>query len=126
MTYTSFKLRAAHTKILYTIHLFNEENIYPSKQLIYFLLIGADNLDVIPFRKYITYGSLSHLTQKQISRFIRALIRNGYIKNNYIEEEDDFYFSLTDKAISLDLKNIRFHLVKKKENTKKLYVYKNR
>lgn len=92
------KLRHSHIRVLETILLLNERDLYPTFEGVFKVLTGVldeetkNLIDLKSFSTSISYSS------KSISLFARFLLKNGFLINIYHNENDSFYLEVTSKG----------------------------
>ena len=118
-------LETTDYKILQTVSLLNEKNIYPLNECVFRILIGDDTDEVIQFKELPTYKTLISINQKKVSRYVVMLVRYKYLVRIYDETTDEMYLKIAplgEMELTKYLKNRRYKYVKKKVKIKPLYI----
>lgn len=119
-----YVLETCDLKILQTISLLNEKNIYPLSEGVYKILHGSEDEDIFPYRELSTYKTLVSFSQKKISNLIVMLIRYRYLERIFDEKSQELYLKVTDKgekALFDYRKKHKYKFVTKKVKTKPLF-----
>lgn len=124
-TSSNYVLSLVDIKILDTVSLLNEKNIYPLSEGVYLILKGSERNEIDEYRELPTYKTLVSFTQKKISNFIMMLLRYHYLENKYDINSDKFYLKITDKGIVYLIdyhKKHKYSYKQKKVKTKQLFL----
>ena len=112
-------------KVLLTIKYLNDLNYQPSSLGVFKILSGVVDEETEMFQLCETFQVIVSFTNKKITRIINNLVSNGYIKRTYSEEDDDYYYQLTDlgsASIENYKKHHKIHLKKHEINKKKSFI----
>ncbi len=124
-TSSNYVLSLVDIKILDTVSLLNEKNVYPLSEGVYLILKGSERNEIDEYRELPTYKTLVSFTQKKISNFIMMLLRYHYLENKYDISSDKFYLKITDKGIVYLIdyhKKHKYSYKQKKVKTKQLFL----
>ena len=124
-TSSNYVLSLVDIKILDTVSLLNEKNVYPLSEGVYLILKGSERNEIDEYRELPTYKTLVSFTQKKISNFIMMLLRYHYLENKYDINSDKFYLKITDKGIVYLIdyhKKHKYSYKQKKVKTKQLFL----
>ena len=120
-----YKLCTNDLKIIETVNLLNERNIYPLAEGVYKILKGDEGEDIDPYRDLATYKTLVSYNSKKISRLIVMLIRYKYLERIYDKKTNELYLKVAPKG-NVELvkyhKKHKYKFTKKKVKQKPLFV----
>ena len=85
-------------KILKTVSLLNERDLYPLALGVYKIITGSDEPEYQKYKELETYSTLISLNSKHVSRLIMMLLRKGYLENIYDENTNELYLKISDKG----------------------------
>ena len=85
-------------KILRTIYLLNEQNLYPLALGVYKILIGSKEPEFERCRSLETFSTLISPNSRHVSKLIMMLLRNRYLENIYDENTNELYLKITEKG----------------------------
>ena len=120
-----YKLCTNDYKIIETISLLNEKDIYPLPEGVYKILKGDEGEEIDPYRDLPTYKTLVSYTSKKISRLIVMLIRYRFLERIYDEASNELYLKVAPKGETELIKYHKKHkykFTKKQVKTKPLFV----
>ena len=123
-----YKLCTNDLKILETIDLLNQKDIFPLPEGVYKILCGSEDEEINEYKDLPTYKTLVSYNSKKISRLIVMLVRYQYLEKIYDEDSDELYLKVSDKGkVSLiDYhKKHKYTFVKKQVKNKPLFLHKN-
>lgn len=122
-----YQLQTCDLKILYTVSLLNEQNVYPLPEGVYLILKGDEDEDIEKYSSLATYKTLVSFPSKKVSRLIVMLVRYHYLEKMYDIDSDEMYLKITDKGerALLDYrKKHKYSFVKKQVKKKNLFLIK--
>ena len=120
-----YKLCTNDLKIIETISLLNEMDLYPLAEGVFKIVNGDDSPEIALFKNFSTYKTLVSYNSKKISRLIIMLIRYKYLERIYDENTNELYLKVSDKgdrALVDYHKKHKYKFVTKKVNNKPLFV----
>ena len=120
-----YKLCTNDLKIIETISLLNEKDIYPLSEGVYKILIGDESEEIAPYRDLATYKTLVSYNSKKVSRLIIMLIRYRYLERIYDEATNELYLKVAPKGETELIKYHKKHkykFIKKQVKSKPLFV----
>ena len=85
-------------KILKTVQLLNEMDLYPLPLGVYKIVVGSTEPAFDKYHDLETYSTLISLNSKHVSRLIMMLLRNNYLENIYDENTNELYLKITIKG----------------------------
>ena len=120
-------LETTDLKILETVSLLNEMNVYPLSEGVYLILKGDEDEQISKYSSLVTYKTLVSYSSKKVSRLIMMLLRYHYLERIYDEKSDKLYLKISDKGTVALIdyhKKHKYNFVKKKVNHKPLFLEK--
>ena len=93
-----YKLCTNDLKIIETISLLNEKDIYPLPEGVFKILVGDEGEEIEPYRDLPTYKTLVSYNSKKISRLIVMLIRYKYLERVFDEATNELYLKVAPKG----------------------------
>ena len=111
-----YKLCTNDLKIIETINLLNEMDIYPLPEGVYKILKGDESDEIQQFSGLPTYKTLVSYNSKKISRLIVMLIRYSYLERIYDEKTNELYLKV---AAMGQVELIKYHKKHKYNFSKK-------
>lgn len=120
-----YKLCTNDLKIVETISLLNEKDIYPLPEGVFKIVSGDPSEEIDPYRELSTYKTLVSYNSKKISRLIVMLIRYKYLERIYEEKTNELYLKVSEKGLRALYdyhKKHKYKFVTKKVNSKPLFV----
>ena len=112
-------------KILQTVKLLNERDLYPLPGGVFKILCGSGEDEYIEYRDMPTYATLLSYSSKHVSRLIMMLVRNHYLDKVYDEKTNELYLKLSvkgDMFLTQYSKKHKYSFIKKSTNKKPLIV----
>lgn len=112
-------------KVLKTVQLLNEMDLYPLPQGVYKILSGSGEDEYFEYRNLPTYATLLSYSSKHVSRLIMMLVRNHYLEKVYDEKTNELYLKLSIKGdlfLTDYTKKHKYSFIKKSSNKKPLIV----
>ena len=119
-----YKLCTNDLKIIETISLLNEKDIYPLPEGVYKILKGDESEEIDPYRNLSTYKTLVSYNSKKVSRLIVMLIRYKYLERIYDEATNELYLKVAPKGEAELIKYRKKHkykFTKKQVKSKPLF-----
>ena len=120
-----YKLCTNDIKIIRTVSILNEQNIYPLPECVHKILVGDESEEIERFNGLPTYKTLVSYKSKQVSRLIVMLVRYNYLERVYDIATDEMYLKVSIKGemeLNSYIKKHKQKYVKKKVKTKPLYI----
>ena len=120
-----YKLCTNDLKIIETISLLNEMDIYPLPEGVYKILKGDESEEIDPYRELSTYKTLVSYNSKKVSRLIVMLIRYKYLERIFDEATNELYLKVAPKGETELIKYRKKHkykFAKKQVKSKPLFV----
>lgn len=120
-----YKLCTNDLKIIETIKLLNDMDLYPLPEGVYKILTGSEDSDISSYREFPTYKTLVSYPSKKVSRLIIMLIRYKYLERIYDENTNELYLKVSIKGeqeLEKYHKKHKYRFTQKKVKEKPLFV----
>lgn len=90
--------RLSYRKLLSALFLIKEAGYEVTAEGLSLILRGVKTEETIPFFENSVFSFLPSLSSKRIKARVHQLVRQGYLRLSYREEDEDYYLLLTDKG----------------------------
>ena len=118
---STFHLTVSHYKILETVLLLNQRNLYPTPKGVNNILSGAGDDESQSYKELDTFATLISFPGRKLCSYILNMVRREYLTYVYDKKSDGMYLKITPKGemelITYNKKHKYSH--KKKRGTSK-------
>ncbi|MCH3909058.1 MAG: hypothetical protein LKF75_02670 [Bacilli bacterium] len=97
------KLKPSYRHLLASILLLKEDGYEATMEGLAKVLLGIEDEETVQLTRNLAFASRPSLNKKKIKARIHSLIRHGYVKLVYSDEDDDYYLRLSEKALQENL-----------------------
>jgi uncharacterized protein YpbB len=91
-------LKTSLRKLVYVVSLVKEDGYQASSEGLGKILSGRLDGETLPFQQKPYFAYWPSLSKKKIKGRVTQLVRHGYLANNWVAAENDYFLSVTPKG----------------------------
>jgi len=94
----AYRVKRAQLKLMDVVKSLRERGAAASADGLGKIVNGSSDPEAIAFRDLDSFGSLVSLNGKRCKGLVRLLVERDYLRQIYVEEEDEYFLALTAKG----------------------------